>query len=182
MPQASTSFSPFELVYGRHVRGPLDVLKESWETSSRNTESVVSYVLTIQECLEKLRDLVHENLQDAQATQKAWYDCHARNREFQVLVLLLTSTNKLFAGWRGPYTVLRQVSPVNYEIEITDARKKRRIFHINMLRQWHSPCALSLLAVEVSEEHCDEADNGVAFWNDEDETTECPTIGDELAT
>ena len=186
VPQASTGFSPFELVYGRHVRGPLDVLKESWETSSRSTESVVSYVLTIQERLEKLRDLVHENLQDAQATQKAWYDRHARNREFQsgdqVLVLLPTSTNKLLAGWRGPYTVLRQVSPVNYEIEITDARKKRRIFHINMLRQWHSPCALSLLAEEVSEEHCDEADNDVAFWNDGDETPEGPTIGDELAT
>ena len=186
VPQASTGFSPFELVYGRHVRGPLDVLKESWETSSRSTESVVSYVLTIQERLEKLRDLVHENLQDAQATQKAWYDRHARNREFQpgdqVLVLLPTSTNKLLAGWRGPYTVLRQVSPVNYEIEITDARKKRRIFHINMLRQWHSPCALSLLGEEVSEEHCDEADNDVAFWNDGDETPEDPTIGDELAT
>ena len=31
VPQASTGFSPFELVYGRQVRGPLDIIKESWE-------------------------------------------------------------------------------------------------------------------------------------------------------
>ena len=31
VPQASTGFSPFELLYGCAVRGPLDVLKETWE-------------------------------------------------------------------------------------------------------------------------------------------------------
>ena len=30
--QASTRFSLFELLYGRHVREPLDILKESWES------------------------------------------------------------------------------------------------------------------------------------------------------
>ncbi|XP_039525008.1 uncharacterized protein LOC120477466 [Pimephales promelas] len=34
VPQASTGFSPFELLYAHPVRGPLDVLKESWEDSS----------------------------------------------------------------------------------------------------------------------------------------------------
>ena len=29
VPQASTGLSPFELLYGGRVRGPLDILKES---------------------------------------------------------------------------------------------------------------------------------------------------------
>ena len=49
VPQASTGFSPFELVYGGHIRSPLDVLKETWEAKKSTTECVVSYVLTIQE-------------------------------------------------------------------------------------------------------------------------------------
>lgn len=35
VPQASTGFSPFELLYAHHVRGPLDVLKESWEDTHK---------------------------------------------------------------------------------------------------------------------------------------------------
>ncbi len=31
VPQASTGFSPFELLYGRQPRGVLDVLRETWE-------------------------------------------------------------------------------------------------------------------------------------------------------
>uniref|UniRef100_A0A8C5Q1T7 Gypsy retrotransposon integrase-like protein 1 n=1 Tax=Leptobrachium leishanense TaxID=445787 RepID=A0A8C5Q1T7_9ANUR len=31
IPQSSTRFSPFELLYGRHPRGLLDILRETWE-------------------------------------------------------------------------------------------------------------------------------------------------------
>ena len=151
VPQSSTGFSPFELVYGRGaVRGPLDVLKETWESDSHSSESVVSYVLSVQERLAKMSALARENLQKAQKVQKRWYDKHARECEFSVgenvLVLLPTSTHKLLAKWMGPYPVVRKVSPVSYEVDMFDHAKRKRVFHVNMLRKWHSPAAVNLWA------------------------------------
>ena len=49
------------------MRGPLDILKETWKTSKRSTESVVSYVLDIQEKLARMSELVVDNLKEAHA-------------------------------------------------------------------------------------------------------------------
>ena len=134
----------------------------------------------MQERLTKLRDVVHGNLEKAQAEQKKWYDLHSPDREFQigdqVLVLLPTSTNKLLAEWCGPYPVIQKIGGVNCEIKMTDRKKQRRIFHINMLRQWNSPSAMSLLAEEVQEEVDD-----VILWDDSD-GEEAPVISDHLSS
>ena len=155
MPQASTGFSPFELLYGREVRGPLDVLKETWEAESKSNESVVGHVLEMREKMSHMTELVSENLQRAQQAQKRWYDQNARDREFQpadqVLVLLPTSTHKLLVQWQGPYPVLRRMGKVNYEIDLYDRRKWRRIFHVNMLKKWHTPVASASFNTDIAE-------------------------------
>ncbi len=58
VPQASTGFPPFKLLYGRNVLGPLDILKESWEARRKSSESVISYVLSTQEKLKGMAELV----------------------------------------------------------------------------------------------------------------------------
>ena len=42
-------FSLFKLLYGRAVRGLLDILRESWEAAKKDDDSVVSYILSLWE-------------------------------------------------------------------------------------------------------------------------------------
>ena len=152
MPQSSTAFSPFELVSGRLVRGPLVVLRETWEVDEKSSEIVVSYVLSVQEKLDKMTVLVEENLKEAQQTQKQWYDQKAHERKFQthdqVLVLFPSSTSKLLAQWQGPYEVVQQVNKVNYHVGMHDKRKKLRTFYINFIKEWNAP----VMSVNLMEE------------------------------
>ena len=135
------------------MRGPLDILRETWEELTSGNESVVSYVLTMRDKLAKMSELVQENLERAQATQKKWYDRTARAREFtpgdKVLVLLPTSTNKVRAQWQGPYTVVQKNGEANYVVDMDDKRKRLRTFHVNMLREWHESKPLALFASDA---------------------------------
>ena len=72
--QVTTGFCPFELIFGRDVRGPLDVLKEGWSTQREEEDSIVEYVSRVRERMEFARELVLENTQKSQAAQKQWYD------------------------------------------------------------------------------------------------------------
>ena len=157
VPQASTGFSPFELLYGRDVRGPLDILKEVWETTSKTTdENVISYVLSTRERLREMSELVQENLSSSQRRQKSWFDKGARLREFKpgdsVLVLLQTSSNRLLAQWQGPYQVVQRMGKVNYLIDMQDRRKRKRVFHVNMLKDFHVRENQGCFVEEIQEE------------------------------
>ena len=183
VPQDSTGFSPYELLYGRSVRGPLDVLRESWVASSRSSESVVSMVLSVQDKMSQMTELVQRNLAKAQQRQKAFYDRNARQREFQageqVIVLLPTSSNKLLAQWQGPYTVVRRIGKVNYRIDMHDKRKRHRVFHINMLRKWHVPVSTNYWAEETV---VDVDGEEVLTWREQGSIGEDqPAIGEQLS-
>ncbi|ROT79099.1 hypothetical protein C7M84_002182 [Penaeus vannamei] len=66
---ASTKFSPFELIYGHTVRGPLSLLKDLWEASERNitdeTRTAYEYVINLRERLAETCKVAQEELQKA---------------------------------------------------------------------------------------------------------------------
>lgn len=60
--QVSTGFFPFQLFYGRQVRGSLDLLKEQWLGPKDGACSVVHYVIQMRERLKEMTSLAQENI------------------------------------------------------------------------------------------------------------------------
>jgi transposase InsO family protein len=139
VPNETTGFSPFELVYGRTVRGPLRILRESWtqedEPEGGLKPSVVEYLLDLRRTLETCAEEAQKHAAEAQADYKRWYDRHSRARSFtegqRVLVLMPSSTHKMLATWQGPFPVVRRVNDSNYTV---DLGSRTSTLHVNMLK------------------------------------------------
>ena len=69
------------------------------------------------------------------------------------MLLLPSSPRKLEAAWQGPFTVTRVVDKVNYELDLGSHRRKRfRVFHINLLRQFHQPQLTAFMCPAAADE------------------------------
>ena len=99
--QESLGFSPFELVFGHSVRGPLKLLKESWLQEDASNLNLLDYVSRFRHKLMMATKLAQENLKSAQVKMKRLYDRQACERSFKpgdkVLMLLPISGNPLNA-------------------------------------------------------------------------------------
>ena len=127
-PQASTGFSPFELLYGRTVRGPMQVLKEIWtEAETPETQNTYQYVLDLRNRLEETCQIARESLMEAKEDYKHHYDKKTRSRIFKVgqkvNILLPTDHNKLLLQWKGPYEVVEVLNRMDYKVDVTARRK-----------------------------------------------------------
>ncbi len=74
VPQASTEFTPFELLFGRQPRGLLDVVREAWENQPAPHHSLIEHVRGMRERIDRVMPLVREHLVTAQRTQQHLYD------------------------------------------------------------------------------------------------------------
>ncbi|XP_037528627.1 uncharacterized protein LOC119405871 [Rhipicephalus sanguineus] len=152
VPQASLGFSPFQLIYGRHVRGPLTLLKELWSNEDIDGEifTTYTYLVDLRHRLEETCKLAHDELEKARAKQKTYYDRKSRPRKLnvgdKVLLLLPTDSNELLMQWKGPFEVVERKNEVDYVLAING---KRKIFHINMLRKYEEREPLPVQQVSV---------------------------------
>ena len=137
VPQESTGFSPFQLLYRRSVRGPGTILKELWtkEVNIPEVKSSYEYVTELRERLEDSLKLAQEELEKSQKRYKRHYDRKAKPRRLEVgdrvLILLPTDSNKLLMQWRGPYTV----GANDYRVKLAF---KMETYQVNMLKKYIS--------------------------------------------
>ena len=170
VPQESLGFSPFELLYGRSVRGPMAILRELWsgEVNDKQVLSTYQYVIELRERLEQTCQLARDNLKKVQFKQKTYYDKRARSRKFdvgdKVLFLLPTESNKLLLQWKGPYEVVEIVNRMDYKIDVDGVIGT---YHANMLKQYverktvTSHCLLSSEANVTVDEETDTEEFGL---------------------
>ncbi|KAK7091878.1 hypothetical protein V1264_009500 [Littorina saxatilis] len=163
VPQESTGFSPFELMYGRTVRGPMQILKELWtkDVDTPEVKNSYQYVFELREKLEETLEILRENLRKSQDSGKHYYDRKAVNRKFtpgnKVLILLPTDHNKLLMQWKDPYEVEAVVGINDYKVNVG---KKSKIYHANLLKLYveRPPEAVQVAAMVEEPAELDEFD------------------------
>ena len=122
--QASTGFSPNELVFGHTVRGPVASLMDS--ASNEPPQTLTDYVNGFRRRLYAVGGLAMLKLQKAQVKMKQVYDRKARCRSFkpgdQVMVILPVIHSPFQAKFAGPYKVIRQEKNDNYVVATPDKK------------------------------------------------------------
>lgn len=180
-PHTATGFSPFELMFGRTPKGPLDILQRQWVNEDHQEgEDVVSYLTKLYASMEQTSRHATENENKAKETMKTYYDQGARLVSYEVgnlvLVLKPSTGGKLQARWRGPFTITRKLSSTTYRVKKYKEAKKEYTYHINMLQRYNSPSAVCLMA-ETNEK---DQEDDLPCWEKRDEDPGLPTINPEL--
>ena len=139
-PHETTGYSPFELIYGHKVRGPVDFLAECWDSPviEDDDKDVHDYILKFSSHLKKTWKAAHLAIKGQQQTAKLLFDKRARRRALKpgdkALLLLPTDTRKLMLRWKGPYTVIHRVTPDHYVLDVDGCNRQ---YHINQLKLYH---------------------------------------------
>lgn len=76
-PQASTGFTPFELLFGRQLRGQLDVAQEAGEEQPSLSRLVINFV---QEKIDRVTPIIQEHMRANLEEQKIVYNHPAQPR------------------------------------------------------------------------------------------------------
>ncbi|XP_076038313.1 uncharacterized protein LOC143023610 [Oratosquilla oratoria] len=174
VPNESLGLSPFALVFGHEVRGPLKVLKECLlKEHSSASKDMSKSVTDMKGKLAACWEMAKENLMSAQERMKRHYDRKAKVREFNpgdsVLALLPFQGNPLRAKFSGPYEVVKRVGELNYIVATPDRRRSQQLCHINMLKLYRereqNPVGETVASVCT-----------VSLGHDVDEDTISPTL------
>ena len=139
-PHAATGYSPFQLVNGRPLRGPLEAMKDSLISCELHFSGAVEWVNQLGKTLTDLLQVACSREAKYKAKVKSNYDKKAEIREYKPgeMVLLHTPnlTGKLELVWYGPYEVTKQLEETTYHLAVPERRNHKIVAHANGLKPW----------------------------------------------
>ena len=151
--QDSLGFSPFELVFGHTVRGPLKLFKDKVLSQEDTPLNLLQYVSDFRSRLLTACEAAKSNLKKAQGKLKQNFDKNTKVRSFKsgdkVLALLPIPGRPIQARYFGPYTVEKKASDLNYIITTPDRRKQKQLCHINTFKEYVDRDSSNLAPVNV---------------------------------
>ena len=106
VPQQSLGFSPFELLFGQQVRGPLVVIYQVWtdEEAQQEVKTMAEYITDLRNKLEEMKSVANENLSKSASCYSEVFDkkaveiCSFKQRS--KVLLLPSQKHKLEIGGR----------------------------------------------------------------------------------
>ncbi|GFY22544.1 retrovirus-related Pol polyprotein from transposon 17.6 [Trichonephila clavipes] len=91
---------------GKNLRTPQTLVYEEWMEEGNTSQSVVEYILQLNNRLKRCQDIAITRMKECQLKRKTWYDRDAVERKFVegdlVMVLVTSKQNKLEVNWIGP--------------------------------------------------------------------------------
>ena len=138
----SIGMTPYEAMFGRNAITPRDL--EHYKTpkpSSTRNNNAIEQIQKYRELLEKMQQRAKDMNLKAQEDRKERHDAKATNKRFrpddEVLLKVFQykrgTCPKLSDKFMGPYTVITQVTKVNYLIQ-DNATKKQQTVHVNRMK------------------------------------------------
>ena len=162
-PHVVTGFPPFTLMFGRDVRGPLEILQEAWLQGECEPTEVHDWLVNVKARMSDMSELVSMREEKAKSKMKEYYDKTASVKEFvsgdMVLVWKPGIHAKMGASWDGPFQIEGKVSPVTYKVQVPGRAHLSKILHANLLKKWSSPAAKVHRVAIVQDEEEDEENN-----------------------
>ncbi|GFX37002.1 retrovirus-related Pol polyprotein from transposon 297 [Trichonephila clavipes] len=140
---------------GKNLRTPQTLVYEEWMEEGNTSQSVVEYILQLNNRLKRCQDIAISRIKECQLKRKTWYDRDVVERKFVegdlVMVLATSKQNKIEVNWIGPGKVLSRISDTNYVIDLPGRRDRSTIYHVNLLKH-RRPELVSLVVEEVSDD------------------------------
>ena len=137
-PNRDSLFSPFELVYGRQVRTPLNILHQGWAEMEFEELDTDEWAEWLVDRLQHWHDVMRERGECASGKRKSGFDKKSVDRTLEegdlVLCRIPGLSQKLQEAWHGPYPVVEKLNRVDYRVDV--GRGRLKVLHINNLKRF----------------------------------------------